>query len=66
MIKNKLKQILADRGIKQSWICEHTGITKATMSNIVNNRYNTSMEIGFKIAELLGLSITDIFYNDEV
>jgi len=65
MVKNKLKEILKSKGTKQTWLCEQTEITASTMSNIINNRYSTSMEVGFKIAKVLNMTITDIFYYEE-
>jgi len=64
-IKNRLKEILEERGIKQSFIVEKCGLTKGTVSNLVNNKYTTSIDIAFKIAKLLNMNFTDIFYDDE-
>jgi putative transcriptional regulator len=67
MIKNRLKEILEDRGIMQKWLAEKAGIDKSTMGNIIKNRYSTSLEVAFKIARALGLHIEDIweFKEDE-
>lgn len=52
VIKNRLKEILDERGIKQSWLAEKVGVTRQTMSNLIKNRYTTSMEIAFKISKV--------------
>jgi len=64
-VKNRLKVILDERGIKQNWLAEQVGITKQTMSNLIKNRYTTSMDIAFKIAKVLSMEITDIFFEEE-
>jgi len=64
MVRNRLREILDERGIKQIWLAEQVGITRQTMSNLVKNRYNTSAEVGLKIALVLKLSFDDIFYLD--
>ena len=64
-VKNRLKEILDERGIKQNWLAEQVGITKQTMSNLIKNRYTTSMDIAFKIAKVLSMEITDIFFEEE-
>ena len=64
-VKNRLKEILDERGIKQNWLAEQVGITKQTMSNLIKNRFTTSMDIAFKIAKVLNMEITDIFYEEE-
>lgn len=65
VVKNRLKEILDERGIKQSWLAEQVGITRQTMSNLIKNRYTTSMEIAFKISKILNMEIIDIFYEEE-
>jgi len=65
MVKNRLKEILDERGIKQNWLCKQVGVTKQTMSNLINNKFTTSMDIAFKIAKVLNMNIYDIFYDDE-
>jgi len=64
-VKNRLKEILDERGIKQTWLADQVGITKQTMSNLIKNRFTTSMDIAFKIAKVLNMEITDIFYKEE-
>jgi len=66
MVKNRLEQILAEKGIKQNWLAEKVGVTRQTMSNLVKNRYTTSTEIGLKIAYVLDMDFNDIFYLDNL
>lgn len=61
MVKNRLKEILDSRGIKQTWLAEQVGLHRGTLNNIIANKYNTSLEIAFKIAYTLNLKIEDIF-----
>jgi len=66
VVKNRLQNILDDKGIKQIWLAEKVGITRQTMSNLVKNRYTTSTEIGLKIAYVLDMDFNDIFYLDNL
>jgi len=66
MVRNRLEQILAEKGIKQNWLAEKVGVTRQTMSNLVKNRYATSTEIGLKIAYVLNMDFNDIFYLDNL
>jgi len=66
MVRNRLEQILAEKGIKQNWLAEKVGVTRQTMSNLVKNRYTTSTEIGLKIAYVLDVDFNDIFYLDNL
>lgn len=65
MIKNRLKEILDERGIKQIWLAEQIGISYKTLSNIINGRYNTSLDIALKIADVLNVKVDDIFYLEK-
>jgi DNA-binding XRE family transcriptional regulator len=60
-VKNRLKQILDERGIKQVWLAEKVNLHRGTLNNIISNKYNTSLEIAFKISKVLDLKIEDIF-----
>jgi DNA-binding XRE family transcriptional regulator len=64
-VKNKLKEILDSKGIKYSFVAEQIGMAKGTFSNLINNKYSTSIEYAFKIAELLDMRIDEIFYYDK-
>lgn len=64
-VKNRLKEILESRGIKQSWLADRVGMTRGTMSNLVNNRYQTSIEFAFVIADVLDMDVKDIWYLDK-
>ncbi|QDY27177.1 helix-turn-helix transcriptional regulator [Clostridium botulinum] len=60
-VKNNLKEILKDRGIKQVWLAEQVGVNRKTLNNTINNKYNPSLELALKIAEVLDMNIHDIF-----
>jgi len=60
-VKNRLKEILDGRGIKQNWLADQIGISPKTLSNIIGNKYNTSLEVALKISKILDLDIHKIF-----
>ena len=64
VVKNRLKEILDERGIKQTWVAEKTGVTRQTISNLINDRFCPSIELAFKICDALGLQINDVFYYE--
>jgi len=65
IVKNRLKEILREKGIKQSWLAEQVGLHRGTLNNVISNKYNTSTEIVMKIAFILNMKIDDIFYLEE-
>ena len=63
-VKNRLKEILDERGIKQTWLAEQAEVTRQTMSNLVNNRFCPSLDLAFKIVRILQLNFEDVFYYE--
>jgi putative transcriptional regulator len=64
-VKNKLEEILNERGIKQNWLANKCGLSKQTLSNAINNRHNVSLEAAIRIARSLDIYVEDIFSIDD-
>lgn len=60
-VRNNLKEIITEKGIKQSWLAEQCGIDKSTIGNIIKNRFNTNVEVAIKIAKVLKLQVEEIW-----
>lgn len=66
VVKNRLKEILEEKGITQTWLAKKVGVTRGNISNLINNRQQTTIEIAFKIADVLNMRLEDIFiYNKD-
>ena len=65
-VKNRLKVILDERGIKRDWMADKVGISYKTLSNLTQNKYNTSLAVALKIAYILKLPVDKIFYMEKV
>lgn len=64
-ITNRLRVILAERNIRQIDMAETIGVSNKTLSNIVSQKYNTSLEVALKIADYLNVKVDDIFELDK-
>jgi DNA-binding XRE family transcriptional regulator len=60
-VKNRLKEILEERGIKQTWLAEKAGIDRSTLNFVISNKKSTNLETGMRIARALDLKVEDIF-----
>lgn len=60
-IKNRIREILNERGIKQTWLADKAGLDRSTLSSIVANKHSTSLEAAMKITKVLNLEIEEIF-----
>lgn len=65
MIKNRLKVIIAERNINQNDLAEQLKISKSTLSNIINERQNATLETAMELTKVLKLKVEDIFYLEE-
>lgn len=63
IIRNRLKELLRKRQIKKGDFAREIGITPATLSNILNEKTEPTLDVAFRIADRLGLNISDIFYR---
>ena len=61
----KLKEWLFKKGKTQKELAESLGVTLATISNIINNRYNASDRLKFKIKNKTGVSLQKIYEKEK-
>ncbi|MFS1518523.1 helix-turn-helix transcriptional regulator [Bacillus sp. SCS-151] len=66
VLKNRIKDILKERKMKQLDLCELTGIDRSNLSMIVNNRNQPSADYLLRIWFALGcIPLEDLFYREE-
>ena len=63
-MKNRLKVLRAERDWSQSDLAERLAISRQSVNAIETGRYDPSLPLAFRIAELFGLSIESIFSKD--
>lgn len=64
-MNSRLREILDNRGIKQSYLCRKVGVSNTTMSALVRGERLPTLVVAYKIAVELGVHIEDIWYIDE-
>ena len=52
---NRIKEVLEERGIKQTWLAERLGKSFCIVNSYVCNRRQPSLEVLFEIAEILNV-----------
>ena len=60
-MKNRLKMLRAERDWSQSDLAERLDVSRQSVNAIETGRYDPSLPLAFKIAELFELAIEDIF-----
>ena len=62
--KNRLKDILAQRGLSQADLCRLTGFGKDQISRLCNNvKTNIFLSRAIRICEVLKVGLDDVFYD---
>lgn len=64
-VKNNIRQIRKEKGIKQLQMAEDLQVTRQTFTAIEKNKYNPSLELALKIVKYFDLQIGDIFILEE-
>lgn len=57
---NRIKEVLEEKGIKQTWLAEKIGRSFSQTNAFVCNRRQPSLELLFKIAEVLQVDVKEL------
>lgn len=60
-MKNRLKELRAERGWSQAELAERLDISRQSVNAIETDKYDPSLPLAFKIARLFGHPIEAIF-----
>ena len=60
---NRIKEVLEERGIKQTWLAEKLGKSFCMVNSYVCNRRQPSIEVLFEIAKILNVDPKDLLAN---
>ncbi|WP_029012441.1 helix-turn-helix transcriptional regulator [Niveispirillum irakense] len=60
-MKNRLKDLRAERGWSQGDLAEKLAVSRQTVNALENGRYDPSLPLAFTIARLFALPIEAIF-----
>lgn len=60
-MKNRLKDLRAEHGWSQQDLGERLAISRQSVNAIENGRYDPSLPLAFRIADLFELRIEDVF-----
>lgn len=57
---NRIKEVLEEKGIKQTWLAEKVNKSYTVVNSYVQNRRQPSLEVLGRIAELLDVDIREL------
>jgi DNA-binding XRE family transcriptional regulator len=64
VLKNRLKVLRAERNWNQQDLAERLEVSRQSVNAIETGKYDPSLPLAFRIAELFGLPIEEIFLRD--
>ena len=62
---NRIKEVLEERGIKQTWLSEKLGKSFCMVNSYVCNRRQPSLEVLFEIAKILNVDTKDLLSSNK-
>ena len=62
-MNNRLKVLRAERSWSQGDLAERLEVSRQSVNAIETGRYDPSLPLAFRIAELFGLTIEDVFVS---
>lgn len=60
---NRIKEVLEERGIKQTWLAEKLGKSYNMVNSYAQNRRQPSLEVLYRIAKILNVNVKDLIIN---
>lgn len=61
MLKTRIKELRAARGMDQAQLAELVGVRRETIGRLENGQYNPSLKLAMDIANVFGLTVEEIF-----
>ena len=62
---NRIKEVLEERGIKQTWLAERLGKSFCIVNSYVCNRRQPSLDVLFEIAKILNIDPKELIDSNE-
>ena len=63
-MKNRLRVLRAERAWSQQELAERLGVSRQSVNAVETGKYDPSLPLAFRIADVFGLAIEAIFLRD--
>ena len=61
-MKNLLREMRAERGWSQGELADRLGVSRQTVNALETGKYDPSLPLAFKIADLFAMRIEELFF----
>lgn len=62
---NRIKEVLEEKGIKQTWLAEKLGKSYNMVNGYVQNRQQPRLEVLFEIAKILEVEVKELIQEQK-
>lgn len=62
---NRIKEVLGEKGIKQTWLAEKLGKSYPVINGYAQNKVQPKLEVLYKIADILGVDVKDLIVSQK-
>ena len=66
LLNDRIKEVLEEKGIKQTWLAEQLGKSYNMVNGYVQNRQQPRIEVLYEIAEILGVSVKELLIDNDI
>ena len=63
-MENQIRALRKERGISQEDLARRCGVSRQTINAIENNKYDPTLSLAFRLAQVLGLTVDALFTPD--
>jgi len=63
---NRIKEVLEEKGIKQTWLAEQLNKSYNMVNGYVQNRQQPRIEVLYDIAKILGVNAKDLLTDNDI
>lgn len=63
-MKNRIRVLRAEKGWSQAELAEKVGVSRNSINAVENGKFDPSLPLAFRIVELFGLKIEDVFLRE--
>ena len=64
-MKNRLRVLRAEKGMSQAELGQLVGVSRNSINAVENGKFDPSLPLAFRIADVFGLKIEEVFLRDK-
>lgn len=64
-MNNRIRVLRAEKRISQALLAELVGVSRNSINSIENGKFDPSLPLAFRIAQVFGLAVEEVFDRSE-